>query len=265
MATLAEARMRSVRGTSDTYVSPAPACPGRTVTDIPGEELLSLINYRAFMSAWKLPATLGRCLRCARLPGLRGGVVTVKRRRRRGATNPRKHLDLPRDARRVIEEICGTPGKIRGVTTIVEGRSEGDDIVAGEVRFPTLRRQQPDESGRYPAVADYVAPKGDYIGAFAVTVHTEDEVARLEAEGDSYGSLLMQTVSHRVAEAAAEWLHRHVRRELWGYAKDEPDMSLDELYEGKYSGIRPAMVIPRCPTRLSISSLTDCCRWVRYA
>ncbi len=246
MATLAEARMRSVRGTSDTYVSPAPACPGRTVTDIPGEELLSLINYRAFMSAWKLPATLADAFGVHGCRACEEAWLQSKEEKE-GRDKSSEALRLARDARRVIEEICGTPGKIRGVTTIVEGRSEGDDIVAGEVRFPTLRRQQPDESGRYPAVADYVAPKGDYIGAFAVTVHTEDEVARLEAEGDSYGSLLMQTVSHRVAEAAAEWLHRHVRRELWGYAKDEPDMSLDELYEGKYSGIRPAMGYPSMP------------------
>lgn len=243
---LAEAREAARRGAENTYVSPAPAHPGRTVMDIPGEELLPLINYRALMSAWKLPATLADAFGVHACQACEEAWLQSKAGKE-GRDKAREALTLARDARRVLEDICHRQGVIRGIVTLTEGRSEGDDIVVGEVRLPTLRRQQPDEKGGYPAVADFVATEGDYIGAFAVTVHTDEDAARLEAEGDSYGSLLMQTVSHRVAEAAAEWLHRHVRRELWGYAKNEPDMSLEELYQGRSQGIRPAMGYPSMP------------------
>ena len=246
VAPLAEARAKSARTGDDGYVSPAPLHPGRTVMEIPVDRVVPLINYRALMSAWKLPATLADAFGVHDCPACNEAWLQSKEAKE-GRDKAVEALKLARDARRVLDNISRSAGKVQGVVTITEAHAEGDDIVAGEVVLPTLRRQQPDETGLYPAVADYVAREGDYIGAFAVTVHTEEEIKRLDAEGDSYGSLLMQTVSHRVAEAAAEWLHRHVRRELWGYAKEEPDMSLEELYEGKYQGIRPAMGYPSMP------------------
>lgn len=257
---LAEARAKGARPENDDYHSPAPVQPGRTVVEIPGRELLPLINYRAFMSAWKLPATLADAFGVHDCAACSESWIQSKADKE-GGDKAREALNLARDARRVLDRIClDSRGVIRGVVNLTPAHAEGDDIVAGEVRFPTLRRQQPDEEGLYPAVSDYIAEKDDYIGAFAVTVHTEDEISRLEAEGDTYGSLLMQTVSHRVAEAAAEWLHRHVRRELWGYAKDEPDMSLEELYAGKTQGIRPAMGYPSMPDQalnLDVDRLLD--------
>lgn len=243
---LAEARAKGAHSVTDTYISPAPAHPGRSVIEIPGTELLPLINYRALMSAWKLPATLADAFGVHDCPACDEAWLRSKAGKE-GRDKAVEALRLSRDARRMLEEICHGGGKVLGVVTLTEARSEGDDIVAGDVRFPTLRRQQPDEAGDYPALADYVAPVGDYVGAFAVTVHTEEERCRLDAKGDSYWSLLLQTVSHRLAEAAAEWLHRYVRRVLWAYAKDEPDMSLDELHEGRYQGIRPAIGYPSMP------------------
>lgn len=256
---LDEARAKSARVVDDGYVSPAPLHPGRTVMEISVGEVIPLINYRALMSAWKLPATLADAFGVHDCSACNESWLQSKDGKE-GRDKASEALKLARDARRMLDDISRSAGKVQGVVTITEAHAEGDDIVAGEVVLPTLRRQQPDEAGQYPAMADYVAREGDYVGAFAVTVHTGEEIKRLEEEGDSYGSLLMQTVSHRVAEAAAEWLHRHVRRELWGYAKEEPDMSLEELYDGKYQGIRPAMGYPSMPDQtlnLELDRLLD--------
>ena len=57
---------------------------------------------------------------------------------------------------------------------------------------------------------------------------------------------MLKALADRLAEAFAEWLHRKVRRELWGYAADE---SLDHaaLIDEQYRGIRPAPGYPACP------------------
>lgn len=245
---LAEARAKSLRTVLAPYSSPAPAREGRCVLTIPAAELLPLINYRAFMSAWRLPATLADAFGVHDCPACTEEWLR-SHEDKEGREKATEALKLARDARHILGQICSAEScKVKGLVDIVKAHAEGDDILTDSgFTFPTLRRQEPDEQGLYPSVADYIDPVSDYIGAFAVTVDTEAEINACEAAGDTYGSLLMQTVSHRVAEAAAEWLHRHVRRELWGYAKDEPDMTLDELYEGRYRGIRPAMGYPSMP------------------
>jgi 5-methyltetrahydrofolate--homocysteine methyltransferase len=49
-----------------------------------------------------------------------------------------------------------------------------------------------------------------------------------------------------LAEAAAEWLHREVRTDYWGYAADER-LDVAALVDEKYQGIRPAPGYPACP------------------
>ena len=44
----------------------------------------------------------------------------------------------------------------------------------------------------------------------------------------------------------AEWLHRKVRTELWGYARDEA-LDVEALVKEQYRGIRPALGYPACP------------------
>jgi 5-methyltetrahydrofolate--homocysteine methyltransferase len=64
--------------------------------------------------------------------------------------------------------------------------------------------------------------------------------------GDDYSAILLASLADRFAEAAAEWLHAKVRRELWGYA---PDEALDNsaLIAETYQGIRPAPGYPAQP------------------
>jgi len=101
-------------------------------------------------------------------------------------------------------------------------------------------------------LADFVAPQGsgvaDYVGAFAVTagIGAEARAAAFEAAHDDYQAIVLKALADRLAEAAAEYLHRRVRTELWGYAARE-DLSPQQLIAEQYQGIRPAPGYPACP------------------
>ena len=64
--------------------------------------------------------------------------------------------------------------------------------------------------------------------------------------GDDYNAIMVQSLSDRLAEAFAEWLHAKMRRELWGYGANE-ELSPEELLLEKYQGIRPAPGYPAQP------------------
>ena len=72
---------------------------------------------------------------------------------------------------------------------------------------------------------------------------------------DDYKRMLAQTLSDRLAEATAEKLHEDVRKKLWGYAPDE-NLSVKDLHNEKYQGIRPAVGYPSLPDQ-SINFLLD--------
>jgi 5-methyltetrahydrofolate--homocysteine methyltransferase len=57
---------------------------------------------------------------------------------------------------------------------------------------------------------------------------------------------LLKALADRLVESLAEYLHRQVRKEFWGYAADE-NHSNQELIREKYAGIRPAPGYPSCP------------------
>ena len=122
--------------------------------------------------------------------------------------------------------------------------------------FYTIR-QQAKKSKDAPniSIADFIAPKEsniqDYIGAFAVTTgqEIEDVANQYEKDLDDYNSIMVKAIADRLAEAYAEFLHKLVRKDYWGYANDET-LSNDELIAEKYKGIRPAPGYPACPDHL---------------
>lgn len=114
-------------------------------------------------------------------------------------------------------------------------------------------RQQTDKpKGFNYCLSDYVMPEAvngrDYVGAFAVTAGIgEDELAKsYEQAGDDYNAIMSKAIADRLAEAFAEYLHERVRKELWGYAKDE-QLDNNALISEKYQGIRPAPGYAACP------------------
>uniref|UniRef100_A0A914YRJ5 AdoMet activation domain-containing protein n=1 Tax=Panagrolaimus superbus TaxID=310955 RepID=A0A914YRJ5_9BILA len=63
---------------------------------------------------------------------------------------------------------------------------------------------------------------------------------------DDYASIMVKALADRLAEAFAEWLHLQVRRNYWGYSKNE-DLNATDLISIKYEGIRPAPGYPTQP------------------
>ena len=92
----------------------------------------------------------------------------------------------------------------------------------------------------------------DTIGAFASSIDADMEGLY---EQDPYKHLLVQTLSDRLAEAATEKMHEYVRKEAWGYAKDE-NLGIADLLVEKYQGIRPAVGYPSLPDQ-SVNFLLD--------
>jgi 5-methyltetrahydrofolate--homocysteine methyltransferase len=121
-------------------------------------------------------------------------------------------------------------------------------VLDNGVVFPMLRQQAahgPDDPRPNRSLADYVAPQGDHIGAFAVAVHGADELAaRYAAELDDYRAIIAKALADRLAEAFAEWLHERARREWY---ETGPELSSEELIAERFRGIRPAFGYPACP------------------
>ncbi len=218
---LAEARANRARLPFDDL--PAPPFVGSRDVSPPIHELVDYIDWQFFFHAWdlkgKFPALLDH-------PAAR---------------------ELYDDARTLLDRIA-TNGLLqaRGVYGFWPAHAESDDLVVGETRFSFLRQQATNGDGRpNRSLADFVAPAGDHLGAFAVSVHGADELAAsFEAEHDDYQAIVAKALADRLAEAFAEWLHARVRRE-W-YASDE-HLTNDELIGERYRGIRPALGYPACP------------------
>ncbi|MDT0689123.1 methionine synthase [Salegentibacter sp. F188] len=129
--------------------------------------------------------------------------------------------------------------------------------------FRTLR-QQLKKHGEKPnfALADFIAPKEsgvqDYLGFFCVSTGfgTSDLAAQFEKDHDDYNSIMIKALADRLAEAFAEYLHKQVRTEDWGYAPDE-NLSNEELIKETYKGIRPAPGYPACPDHLEKLSIWE--------
>ena len=106
--------------------------------------------------------------------------------------------------------------------------------------FHNLRQQTLKPGGRPNlCLADYIAPKEsgilDAIGAFAVSAGfgIDARVKTYEEAHDDYGAIMLKALADRLAEAFAEHMHWRVRREFWGYAKDE-DLNTEQLVAEEY-------------------------------
>lgn len=229
---VAEARARAPR--LSPAVAPAPLAPGRQVIEQPIAELLEFIDWTPFFIAWEM----------------RGIYPTILSDPLRGEEARKLFADAQALLRRAIEENLLTA---RGVIGLWSARRRGDDIDVftdgSEAPAATLHtlRQQREQATPNAALADFVAPRGDHVGAFVVGIHGAEELARaFEAQHDDYSAILVKAVADRLAEAFAEKLHRDVRMQHWGYAPDEA-LGNDDLIRERYAGIRPAPGYPAQP------------------
>lgn len=138
-----------------------------------------------------------------------------------------------------------------------------DDHGAPLARLHHLRQQIIKTDGKPNfSLADFVAPQGsgvtDYVGGFITTagIGAEEVSKAYQDKGDDYNAIMVKALADRLAEACAEWLHQQVRKEYWGYARDE-QLGNDELIKEQYTGIRPAPGYPACPDHTEKGVLFD--------
>jgi 5-methyltetrahydrofolate--homocysteine methyltransferase len=124
--------------------------------------------------------------------------------------------------------------------------------------FCMLRQQAEKETDDpFFSQADFIAPAGykDYLGMFAVSCFGCDElVTKYESENDDYSKIMAQALADRFVEAFAEYLHREIRINLWGYASNE-HLTEADLLKIKYDGIRPAPGYPSQPDHTEKSTM----------
>ena len=226
----------------------APLKPGITVLSPSLEELHEFIDWMPYFNAWEFSG---------RFPDLLSDPVK--------GPEVRKLWD---DTQALLKTLMDEKWlKPQGVVGLFPARSLGDAIAieaegsTEEVLLHCLRQQKSREDLISNSLSDFIDEKDDYIGAFAVTAgHGIDEhIKRFESELDDYNAIILKALADRFAEAFAEWAHKKVRCELWGYAKEE-GLDNEALINEKYQGIRPAPGYPSCPDhrgKLAIWELLD--------
>jgi len=132
---------------------------------------------------------------------------------------------------------------------VYKNEKRGEHITT--LNFPRQQRIQ-GKGNPNLSLSDFIAPEGtdtkDYIGAFAVTsgIGVAEACAEYENNNDDYSSIMLKAIADRLAESLAEYVHEKVRKDYWGYSKDEK-LTQEALIKEKYIGIRPAPGYPACP------------------
>ncbi|MEY4086386.1 MAG: hypothetical protein RLZZ405_574 [Verrucomicrobiota bacterium] len=234
---LAEARKRPLITTAP--AQPAPRKPGVTLFErIDPAAVAEIIDWTPFFVTWSL----------------KGGFPQIFKSAKYGA-EARKTFDAGRVELDNI--IRNNRVHLRGVAGLWAARRVGDDVEVfadesqaqkiGRFHFLRDQRQRP-KVDTCRSLADLVSTgPGDHLGAFAVTAGQEvEDYAASFKQTDPYRQIMIQALADRLAEGCAEWLHREVRKELWGYEPDEA-LTVEELVDEKYAGRRPAAGYPACP------------------
>ncbi len=217
-------------------------------------EVGQYINWLYFFSAWHFPARMGNIAQIHNCTSCRAewlGSFNEKE-----IPKAREAIHLFDDAREMLNGVNGQ-FQAHAIVGVFPAYSEGDNIVIREsnkkTKIPFLRQQR---DSTCLCWSDYIKPYmrhgEDSIGFFATSV---DQGLEEAFPNDEYRHLLCQTLADRIAEAAAERMHEEVRKQLWGYAPNE-HFTLEELFQERYIGRRPAVGYPSLPDQ-SINFLLD--------
>ena len=214
-------------------------------------ELVPFIDWSPFFRSWDLHG---------KYPNIFDDEVV-------GAQAKELFKDAQVILKKILDEKSLTAKAIFGI--FKANSNETDDILIfdennqQQSKFITLRQQLQKSKGKeYLALSDFIAPqstgKTDYVGAFCVTTGfgTDELSDEYEKANDDYNAIMVKALADRFAEAYAEFLHKKVRTEYWGYANQE-SLSNEDLIAEKYKGIRPAPGYPACPDHLEKHAIWD--------
>jgi 5-methyltetrahydrofolate--homocysteine methyltransferase len=246
LATLEEARANAFE--IDESMKPAaPQKPGVHVyDDWDLADLRNYIDWTPFFRAWELHGNF---------PAILTDEIVGE-----SATS------LFADANAMLDKIINEKWlRAKGVAGLWPCRRDGDDVLVyceqteAHVRLPFLRQQITKRAGKANmCLADFISRDGDWIGGFAVTTGhgIETHLAQFKANIDDYSDIMLKALADRLAEAFAERMHEHVRKDLWGYAPEE-QFTPEALNREEYRGIRPAPGYPACPDHSLKPTLFD--------
>ncbi|GBF25620.1 methionine synthase [bacterium MnTg02] len=251
---LDDARANKVKIDWQAYTPPEPQFLGtKLFTNYDLATLRSYIDWTPFFATWELKGKYPRILDDDRMGEAARDLFN----------DAQEMLDL------IIAERWLTANAVIGLWPANSAGEDDVELYSDDTRmeksavFHTLR-QQIVRTGRRAntALADFIAPKetglADYIGGFAVTAGIgEQKIAkRFDRANDDYNKILVKALADRLAEAFAEHMHERVRKEFWGYARDE-NLTNEELITETYQGIRPAPGYPSQPEHTEKRTLFD--------
>jgi len=215
--------------------------------EISVKDLVDYIDWTPFFNAWGFKSSYPKILKDKKMKNEANKLFE----------------DANNLLNKIIQENWFNP---KGTIGFFKANSSGDDIIINEKHTLYHLRQQVSK-GNKPnyCLSDFIAPissgKEDWIGAFAVTAGSNVEKIgkKLANENNDYESIMVKVIGDRIAEALAEKMHEKVRKDFWGYAKNE-SLENKELIKEQYQGIRPAPGYPACPDhseKLMIWKLLD--------
>ncbi len=236
----AEALQNKVKVDWDQYQPIQPSFTGIKIFDrYDLNELRQLIDWKPFFITWEMHGNF---------PAILSDAVVGE-----------EATKLYNDANALLDKIIAEKWlNAKGVIGFWEAASDGDDVnvkAANETTVLSFHRQQIKKAPGQPnlSLADFIKPANsnnsakDYLGAFAVSIHgIEPHLKKFEEALDDYNKIMLQALADRFAEAFAEALHLHTRKEFWGYDNNE-NLSSEALIKEQYMGIRPAPGYPACP------------------
>lgn len=219
-----------------------------TMHDIDLKKVSEYIDWTFFFHAWKING---------KYPAIFSDPVKGEEAKK-----------LFNDANEMLQTII-TEKWLRAscVYGIFKANSDGDDIILHDNnqsdKLSFLRNQEEKLEGKPNlCLSDFVAPiesgVDDHIGLFVVTagIGIEEHLEKFKTDNDDYSAIMLKVLADRLAEAATEYLHEHIRKEIWCYASDE-NLTIDEVIREKYDGIRPAPGYPACPDHSEKGKLFD--------
>ena len=251
---LIDARKNKVKIDWENFKPTEPEFIGRKVfKNYPLAEIRKYIDWTPFFQTWMLFGRYPAILKDEKV-----GEEATK---------------LFNDAQAMLDRIvAGRRLQCNGVIGFYPAQTnDKDDVVLYKDRnfdteLTTLHflRQQNKKAQNLPnfCLSDFIAPKAsskkDYIGMFAVTTGGDIEkmLSEFKAKQDDYNEILVKALADRLAEAFAELMHEKVRKEFWGYAKDE-NISMEQVIKEDYIGIRPAPGYPACPDHTEKRTIFD--------